>query len=345
MSSFSGNSKRSLVGFLTRSPMTSAMTAALSCVVCAGAPLVSAQGLHDPANYAWQPGAIKHAQSMREFVDRDTGQQTTPSMISKFGLDFDRSGMIATTHLAGPTMTSQNAFFANLGTNERTCFTCHQPQDAWSVSAAAVRGRFYASYGTDPIFRLVDGATCPSADVSSLDAKRSAYGLLLRKGLIRVGLPVPASAEYQIVSVNDPYACNTNPVTGLTHFGADGPTTGTVSVYRRPLPSTNLGFVNTIMWDGREPSLLQQSIDATLTHAQGSAAPTPAQQQQIVDFESGLFTAQVFDDDARDLTAAGAKGGPSGLVDLLANFFLGINDPLGGNPQGTPFTSKIFSLV
>ena len=344
MPSFSGNSKRSLVGFLTRSPMTSAMTAALSCVVCAGAPLVSAQGLHDPANYAWQPGAIKHAQSMREFVDRDTGQQTTPSMISNFGLDFDRSGMIATTHPAGPTMTSQNAFFANLGTNERTCFTCHQPQDAWSVSAAAVRGRFYASYGTDPIFRLVDGATCPSADVSSLEAKRSAYGLLLRKGLIRVGLPVPASAEYQIVSVNDPYGCNTNPVTGLTHFGADGPTTGTVSVYRRPLPSTNLGFVNTIMWDGREPSLLQQSIDATLTHAQGSAAPTSAQQQQIVDFESGLFTAQVFDNDARDLTAAGAKGGPSALVDLLANFFLGINDPLGGNPQGTPFTSKIFSL-
>jgi len=242
------------------------------------------------------------------------------------------------------TLTSRNAFFANLGTNNRTCFSCHQPQDGWTVSAAGVRGRFYASYGNDPIFRLIDGATCPSADVSSIDAKRQAYGLLLRKGLIRIGLAVPAGAEYQIVSVTDPYGCNTNPVTGLTNFGPNGPTTGTVSVYRRPLPSTNLGFLTTIMWDGREPSLTQQSIDATSIHAQGTVVPTAAQQQQIVAFESGIFTAQVFDNGARDLTAAGANGGPATLADLLTGFFVGINDPLGGNPTGAPFTSKIFDL-
>ena len=339
MASSAGKSKQSLLRTFTHSAIAAAL-----CAAGVGSTDATAQGNHDPANYAWQAGAIAHAQKMRSFFDRDNGGQPTPPVVSGFELDFDRSGIIATVQPGGPTLTSQNAFFADLGTNNRTCFSCHQPQDGWSVSASAVRGRFYASYGTDPIFRLVDGATCPSADVSSVDAKRKAYGLLLRKGLIRVGLTVPSSAEYQIISVNDPYGCNTDPVTGLTHFGASGPTTGIVSVYRRPLPSTNLGFINTIMWDGREPSLLQQSIDATLTHAQGSAAPTPAQQQQIVAFESGIFTAQVFDDHARDLTAAGAKGGPTALVDLLANFFLGINDPLGGNPNGTPFTSKIFDL-
>jgi cytochrome c peroxidase len=60
----------------------------------------------------------------------------------------------------GATVTPQNPVFSNLGTNGRTCFSCHQPQDGWTVSAASVQARFYASFGTDPIFRLVDGATC-----------------------------------------------------------------------------------------------------------------------------------------------------------------------------------------
>jgi hypothetical protein len=50
-------------------------------------------------------------------------------------------------------------------------------------------------------------------------------------------------------------------------------TAGVVSSYRRPLPAANLGFLSTIMWDGREPSLFSQAVDATLGHAQASAPP------------------------------------------------------------------------
>lgn len=341
MPSFPGNSKRSLLNTFRHS----IVAAALACVAGAVAPLALAQdSVHDPANFAWQADAINHAQEMRSFFDPEGGQQPTPPLIPKFEIDFDLSGIIATYQPGGPTRTSQNAFFANLGTNNRTCFSCHQPQDGWGVSATSVQVRFFSSLGNDPIFRLVDGATCPSADVSSLDAKRQAYSLLLSKGLIRIGLPVPATAEYQIVSVTDPYGCNTSPVTGLTNFGPSGPTTGIVSVYRRPLPSTNLGFLTTIMWDGREPSLAQQAIDATLTHALGNAAPNATQQQQIVGFESGIFTAQAFDDKALYLSADGAMGGPDALANSLSGFFVGINDPLGGNPKGLPFTSQIFDL-
>ncbi len=205
---------------------------------------------------------------MRAYFDADRGEQPTPPVIPKFDIGFDPSGLIATVQPGGPTVTSQNAFFANLGTNGRTCFSCHQPQNGWGMSAASVQARFYASFGTDPIFRLVDGATCPTDDVSSFGAKHEAYGLLLSKGLIRIGLPVPATAQFRIASVDDPYNCNTNPATGLT-----SPTTGIVSVYRRPLPATNLGFLSAIMWDGREPTFQQQAIDATLGHAQ---ATTPA---------------------------------------------------------------------
>jgi cytochrome c peroxidase len=335
MSLIFGNSKPSLRNTLKHSVAGAAL-------LCAGtaSPFATAQSIaNDPANYAWQAGDIGHAQKMRAFVDSDRGQQTTPPIIPKFGIDFDPSGLIATTQPSGPTQTSQNPFFQNLGTNGRTCFTCHQPQNGWGVSAASVQARFYVSYGTDPIFRLVDGATCPSDDVSSIDAKLQSYSLLLSKGLIRIGLPMPAAAQFQIVSVDDPYNCNTNPTTGLT-----SPTTGIVSIYRRPLPSTSLGFLSTIMWDGREPSLQSQAIDATLGHAQANAPPSTAQQQQIVNFESGIFTAQLFDNKARFLNAAGATGGPNALAQLLPGFFIGINDPLGLNPHGTAFTSTIFDL-
>jgi hypothetical protein len=115
-------------------------------------------------------------------------------------------------------------------------------------------------------------------------------------------------------------------------------------MYRRPLPSTNLGFLTAIMWDGREPNLASQSVDATLGHAQAAGAPTGGQQGQIVAFESGIFTAQAFDNKARELDADGASGGPVALFAELAKFFIGINDPLGQNPKGTPFDPNIFSL-
>ena len=39
-----------------------------------------------------------------------------------------------------------------------------------------------------------------------------------------------------------------------------------------------------------------------------------------------------------------APAGPVALSLQLPNFFIGINDPLGQNPHGTPFTSQIFDL-
>jgi cytochrome c peroxidase len=292
-----------------------------------------AQNIDDSANLTWQKKALEHVARMRGFPDPDHAQPRPPTVIPEFKADPDPYGAIATLQPGGPTKTSQNAFFADLGTNDRTCFTCHQPQNGWSVSAQNVRDRFEDSDGKDPIFRLIDGANCPSANVTTLTNKRKAYSLLLKKGLIRIGLPVPDNAEYRIVSVNDPYGCNTDPVTGLTTIGLANPTTGIVSVYRRPLPSTNLGYLTAIMWDGREPSLESQSVDATLGHAQASAAPTTAQQRQIVDFETGLFTAQSRDEVAGNLSGHGAFGGPDILRTFLPQFYVGINDPV---PNGTP---------
>jgi cytochrome c peroxidase len=250
----------------------------------------------------------------------------------------DPSGQV---DLTGP-------FFQQLGTNGRTCNTCHQASDGWTVSAAHVQARFTNTKGLDPIFRTVDGSNCDhNIDVSTVQRRAQAYSLLTSRGLIRIALPVPANAEFTVVSVSNPYGCNE---------------TSPLSMYRRPLPAANLRFLSTVMFDGRESSsqtgtqpvtsstypgsllsdLAHQSVDATLGHAQATSAPTAEQQQAIVNFETELFVAQAEDSKAGSLHSAGASGGPTPLS--TQSFFIGINDPVGMNPAGAPFSATIFNL-
>jgi cytochrome c peroxidase len=190
-----------------------------------------------------------------------------------------------------------NAFFVSLGTNGRTCASCHDATAGWSVTPAFLAARFAQTDGLDPVFRPNDGAGSPNADVTTSAARSTAYSLLLAKGLFRIGLPIPAGAEFTLVTVDDPYG-----YASATEL----------SLFRRPVPSTNLRFKATIMWDGREATLATQATDATLGHAQ--ATSTVADQiAEIVAFESSLFTAQTFDNGAGDL-ALGANGGPTALA-------------------------------
>ena len=253
----------------------------------------------------------------------------------------DSTGVLGTYSTAGG-IDINNAFFQSLGTNGRSCNTCHISSSAWTITPADVRQKFDRTQGTDPIFRTNDGSNCPSADVSTIAARRSAYSQLLNKALIRVSVPVPPNAEFQIIGIQDPYNCpettSTNP-----------------ALYRRPLPAANLNFLSTIMWDGRETifgdipkrsinlmqSLTNQANDATVGHAQG-APPTAQQLADIVAFETSLFTAQVKNESVGDLTARGAEGGPVQLS--KQHFYVGINDSLGGDPHGASFSPDVFTI-
>jgi hypothetical protein len=247
-----------------------------------------------------------------------------------------------------------------MGSNGRTCASCHVPGEGMSISAAGVQQRFAITAGQDPIFRTVDGSNCNhGVDVSSRPGMMSAYSLLLNRGLIRIGIAVPANADYQVVSVNNQYGCNESDV---------------ISMYRRPLPTTNLRFLSAVMFDGRESTpatgttkilfanyptslmndLAHQSLDATNIHAQGDGTrPTPAEQQQIVNFETSLFTAQSIGNDTGGLNARGANGGPQALV--TQPFFISANSSVhflvpaleqpGGlvTPGDGQFTPAIFN--
>lgn len=193
-------------------------------------------------------------------------------------------------------------FFTSLGSNQRTCASCHDRDAGWSLSPAVIAARFDATDGTDPLFRAVDGAHAPGADTSTSLARRAAYDLLLSRGLIRVGQPIPASAEFELASVSDPFG-----------FAS----AAQLSLFRRPLPSTNLRFVSQIMWDTREPGLAMQATDATLGHAQAMSVD-PSVMTAIAGFEAQIYTAERSDDTAGDLAADGASGGATALVSLTA---------------------------
>jgi hypothetical protein len=246
----------------------------------------------------------------------------------------DGAGVVQTISTNGA-FARDNPFFQSLGNNGRACATCHQSEDGWSITPEHVRARFAATKGEDPLFRPNDGATCPSDDVSTVGARREAYRMLLSKGLIRVGIGIPANAEFTLIGVDDPYNCAT---------------AAELSLYRRPLPSTNLSFLTAVMWDGRESApgkslvenLRQQALDATMGHAQASVTPTDQDLDAIVALEAGLFTAQINDHGTGRLDQHGAAGGP--LAVSRQPFFPGINDPLGQNPSGAPFEPRAFTL-
>ena len=127
------------------------------------------------------PAMIDHMQNMRDTKILIAVNSQRRALSTDFSAHSDSGGAIASFQPNGATFTSSNAFFKDMGTNGRTCFTCHQPQSGWTIMPDDVAERFERSRGSDPIFRLVDGATCPSDDVSTLRAKRRAYKLVLKQ--------------------------------------------------------------------------------------------------------------------------------------------------------------------
>jgi len=292
-------------------------------------------------------------------ADDRQGEVTFPQHLLQLpnGLPFPNPTGFASTFSADGRIDLTNEFFQNLGENGRRCVSCHLPSAGWTIVPSQVQAIFNRTLGgviDDPlglgaIFRTNDGSNSPAADVSSLAARRSAYSMVLTKGLIRVGIGVPDTADFELVAVDDPY-----------HFAS----AAELSLFRRPLPTTNLQFLSTVMWDGRETfggtdqcniaaeggkcfasihfDLADQSNGATQGHAQAPNPISSAQREAIVAFETALATAQVWDESAKSLHAADAKGGPEAIFDQA--FYYGINDNLGDYQTHAPFTPNVFNI-
>jgi hypothetical protein len=242
-------------------------------------------------------------------------------------------------------LSPSNPFFQSFGTNGRVCGTCHQESYGWTITPEEAHSR----PANDPLF-VFDGSDCLPPGVANSDPATSSTQML-SKALVRIEIGIPASADYTLVAYTDPLSC------------PSPPSASRLRMYRRPLPTANLPFLSTVMWDGRENinppnntvALIEedradQANSATLGHAQ-AAAPLPSDiRQTMVAFGSGLFNAQR-KIGSLNLDAAGAHGGGEFLAEnTLSNFYIGINDvlncviPSSCQPgQTATFSSVIFT--
>ena len=206
-----------------------------------------------------------------------------------------------------------NPFFQSLGTNGRTCNSCHEAETGWSIVPERIALRFLFTGGRDPLFTTFDGADSPTAAPQNLFERVAVSRNILQRGTIRVGLPQTRPAptwDIDVEIVADP-----------TNANALNSTNGQISFFRRPLPITNLRFTAAVNWDGRNtpdltnmrPGLLAQSNGATVGHAQAAAPIDDATRAKIVDFETSLVTAQVRTRGI-PLNGSGANGGPDALL-------------------------------
>jgi cytochrome c peroxidase len=196
-------------------------------------------------------------------------QGGVPRIVLAYETDRNATGRLGTYLPGGPVTTATNAFFQSLGSNGRSCVTCHQPSSAMSVSVSNIQERFVISQGDDPIFAPVDGANCPSqVPASRVTAApvgqaghlvggnnsdlASAYSLLLNKGLFRIYIevptttsdPMPHPTEFTVTVTSDPPGCNTDPNFNKAPDGHQQ-----LSMYRRPRISAGMNYVTTTTAD------------------------------------------------------------------------------------------------
>ncbi len=290
---------------------------ALAGLGAGGALLAVAMAAEHTAERWWRPGS---GQPLPAFVE--------------YPNEFGRLGIV---NSAGPIDTRGHPFFEPIGSNGRACVSCHQPSDAMGLSVESIQHQWKVTNGRDALFDLFDGANCPN--VTRGDP--ASHSLLLTRGLFRVGLPWPPrdergneiEPEFTIEVVRDPTNCNSGP-----EYGING-TRKEISVYRRPRPAANLRYVSSsrfgssafigktgmlaavdpetgrpvnmnMMSDARESTLKTQAHSAATGHMQMAKGLTPAQLQQIQDFEMQLYAAQSWSTLGGSLNE---PDGPSGL--------------------------------
>ncbi|MGZ8345666.1 MAG: hypothetical protein ACXWUP_01005 [Allosphingosinicella sp.] len=247
-------------------------------------------------------------------------------------------GTLRTLLTGDPVDTRDHPFFAPIGPNGRACITCHQPASAMSLSVDAVRQRWEATQGRDPLFAAIDGSNCPTLP----QGRRESHSLLLDHGLIRIQRPWPPrdgqgraiEADFTIEVVRDPWGCNSGRAYGLS---ASQPS---ISVYRRPRPVANLKYLTAVgfaydpkqglplprdpetaelmsgnlMADGRAGTLQAQLRDAAPTHLEFFEEMDREQRLRIIDFETRIFTAQQRHRVGGSVDDLGAEGGPALLA-------------------------------
>jgi cytochrome c peroxidase len=237
---------------------------------------------------------------------------------NSYGLESspNATGVAETLHLSG-SIDRTNPFFQALGTNPRTCETCHSAAQGWTINAASNLRLLKDSQGLAPLFNLVDQGIRPDADVSSYDARVATFkDLTGKRGLTRFTRTLSPTAEFTLISVADPYGWS-----DTTRY----------SGFRRPTPTANESKASSTGWTTGNDPLTQARgtlTGAARLHEQRDLVANPLAPEIAVaagDFMFGVIAAQAEDNVAGRLDEDGARGGPAHL--MAQEFFLGITAP------------------
>jgi cytochrome c peroxidase len=146
-------------------------------------------------------------------------------------------------------------FHETFSGNGRTCATCHDPRNEFTVSPALVQRR-YASDPDHPLFRPVD----------SDDGDGRSYTKLLTLAVFNVTIPLHPNVTF-----------------------VDDPLRRTITV-RRGAPSiANVGLTGPYLQDGRAATLEEQAKGAIRGHMQPKHDPTAKELEALARFEREML--------------------------------------------------------
>src|SRR5688572_21131051 len=149
------------------------------------------------------------------------------------------AGVAETFHTSG-VIDRTNPFFESMGTNGRTCETCHDARSAWTTSAQVMTQLFESTAGTHPLFvSLHDSGNRPDAPTGTLNEKRAAFKTLLDFGVHRFTRTNHVGIDYDVIAVDDPWGWSTT--ASFANFRRAGTNMGNVN---RVASSTTAGTPN-----------------------------------------------------------------------------------------------------
>ena len=174
-----------------------------------------------------------------------------------------------------------------MGTNGRTCETCHDARSAWTTSAEVMSELFESTAGTHPLFvSLHDSGIRPDAPTGTLSEKRAAFKTLLQFGVHRFTRTNHVGIDYDVIAVDDPWGWSTP--ASFANFRRAGTNMGNVN---RVASSTTTGTPNPTV----RAQLEGPMNGATRFHAQ-TTVPVPMEKRVAgADFMLGLSFAQAID--------------------------------------------------
>jgi cytochrome c peroxidase len=220
------------------------------------------------------------------------------------------NGAAATFTTQGTSVDLTGEYFRAQGSNGRSCATCHIPEEAWGINPGTLQRLFRETDGRHPVFNKLDANNPDVMPAEPTEEQLLAsYSMLLSRGVFRRGGAPRAEREWDLIAVEDPHGyANLN---RLVHW-------------RRVMPTINhpLGSA-TINWDGGNTvgtsihDGLANQVRRNITGAQQSPTPAPTPVvEEIVDFASSLFTAQLLVPGVGRLDSDGARGGPEALAGM-----------------------------